>query len=614
MRRWSPFIRHTFILTVEYTPLNPSGPCMKNSLTPVPKAIHLKPQREDRVSELMRQTGLGAVAARVLAARGFTGGDELAHFLNPTLKDGMPSPSLLKNLDAACELIDQTIRRGEAIGVCCDFDVDGLTGGAQVVDLLQVLGVRTHLFVPDRFSEGYGLNPSMIRAIKSAGCSLFIAIDFGTKNSEELRLARSLGVRSIVIDHHHVGDAEIECDVFINPHQAECRFAGGVMSASGLAWYLVAGLRAHLPQASHIDPRLYLDLACLGTICDMVPLTGVNRVIARRGLELLAHTPRVGLQALKQVSGLSGKVNCSDVSFGIGPRINAAGRMVHGEMVVKLFTTRDSREADRISHALNKLNTDRQVQEQAVRTMAIDQLRSRGSLGSGLVVWRPDFHTGVVGIVAQRLVEAFHRPAVVLGMGEDGTYRGSVRGIRGFSVVDALTSLGHYLVKYGGHDGAGGLSVTPDQVDAFAQAFDEECERRLAHYDHRPRIEADTEVSLADVTLDLVEDLQRFAPFGVGNPSPTLVARGLSVIDLTVVRNAHVKCVLGDDQGRRLPALLWRHTSHPHLRLGARVDVGFRAEKNRFQGVTTLQLNLQAIQPTYSGGIDLRSEAPSPAR
>lgn len=558
------------------------------------KRIRLRKQDPAAAESISSGCSLNPVTGRILAARGFKPDESLKHFINPSLKESLPDPSALKNLDAACALIKKTIDGGGAIAICCDFDVDGLSGGSQVQHFFETIGVKSKVFVPDRFEDGYGLNEGMIREIADAGFALVVTIDYGTTNKKELSLARELGLKSIVIDHHHVVENP-PADIFINPNQKGCGFADKILCAAGLAWYLVVALRRALPQAAAVDVRRYLDLACLGTICDMVPLVGANRTIAKRGLEQLSVTERVGLIALKNVMGVKGSVGCSDVSFGIGPRLNAAGRMVHGDLVIELLTTTDSKRAAAIADRLHRLNLERQETENEVKEIAVRMIHAAGELPSGIVVWESDFHTGVIGIVAQRIVEIFYRPAAVMGLDKDGVYKGSVRGIKGFSVVEALGAVGKHLIKFGGHEGAGGFSVAIEHVEEFAAAFNAECARRLKKIETSPFVEGDTEATLAEIDVYLVNELEKFAPFGVGNPNPVVVARGLRVQDLRVLKDTHLKATLTDGK-RRISGMLWRQTSHPALTIGAEVDVAFKPDINTFNGNVEVQGHIQAVE------------------
>lgn len=575
------------------------------SLAAVQKKIRLKKQNLAEAKKITAEFGLSMAAACVLSARGYKADSTLANYLEPALKTGLPAPEKLLNLDKACELIAQNIKAQNSIAICCDFDVDGLSGGAQMQHFLKTIGVKSKVFVPDRFVDGYGLNEKMVRQIAEEKYALLISIDYGTTNVKELEIARSLGLKSVVIDHHHVGDHKPACDVFINPMQKGCGFAGGVLCASGLAWYVILGLRNHLADYSAkvkaVDPRTYLDLACLGTICDMVPLTGVNRVIARRGLELLSCTKRTGLLALKSAMGLYADVGCHDVSFGIGPRLNAAGRMVNGEMVIDLLTTDDAVLANRVARTLHELNQERQAAEHEVKALALEQLDRRyaidgdGQLPHGLVVCDEGFHTGVIGIVAQRLVETFYRPAVVLGVDSEGIYKGSARGIKGFSVVEAFSAVAEHLIKFGGHEGAGGCSIASDKLQDFMQAFEEECRNRLSGVDLNPYAEADTEVELSDITVQLVDELKRFAPFGMANPSPVFLTKNLKVNDLRELKSMHLKATLSAGK-HNIAGMLWRQVAHPALIKGKNVHIAYKPDYNNFNGLTELQAVLQAVE------------------
>jgi single-stranded-DNA-specific exonuclease len=535
------------------------------------------------------------VTARVLAARNFRPGATLDVFLQPTLKQGLPNAEQLVGLREAAALTAAVFERKEKIALACDFDVDGLSGGAQAYHFLKRIGAAVSIFVPDRFKEGYGLNEAMIRRMHEEGNTLLITIDYGTTNIKEIDLARSLGMQTIVIDHHHVAASHATPDVFINPNQPSCGFADKILCAAGLVWYFLNGLKKAIPEAATIDLKEYLDLACLGTICDMVPLTGVNRVIAKKGLEVLTTTKRLGLISLKNVAGIKSTVNCHDVGFGIGPRINAAGRMVHGEVVIDLLTTDQTDRAEKLAGKLNRLNSDRQDTELLVKDQAIKMIQKRGVLEAGLVVFHKDFHTGVVGIVAQRLVENFYRPAVVMGVDSDGLYKGSVRGIKGFNVVEALHAIAPTMVKFGGHSGAGGLSVLPEKLPEFVEQFKAECERRLQELEVIPYIEADTEVILDELDFSLIDELQGFAPFGMGNPTPVLLAKHLRVLEVAVIKQAHTKAVFSDGT-RHMTGMFWRNTGHPALVTGAEVNVAFKLDKSTFNGRTDLQATIQAIE------------------
>lgn len=564
----------------------------------VNKKIRLK-QHDPKVAEaISREMGTSPVVGRVLAARGFSTGAELQNYISPTLRHGLPDPSTLKNAQAGAKAIIDCHRANKAIAICCDFDVDGLSGGSVVHDFFNTSGIQSQVFVPDRFVDGYGLNEKVVRKIAADGFGLLLTIDFGTTNVKELLVAKELGLTTVVVDHHHINDGAPPADIFINPHQQGCGFANKIACAAGLAWYLVLALKREL-QSESIDPKMFLDLACLGTICDMVPLVGVNRVIAKRGLEALSETKRPGLKALRNVIGIKGNVGCSDVSFGIGPRLNAAGRIIHGELVVELLTTRDSAKAEKLARQLNDLNAERQAIEAAVKEQAISYIEQSGGPDWGLVAYHEEFHTGVIGIVAQRLVEHFYRPSAVMGMDTPGVWKGSVRGIKGFSVVQALASVGEHLIKFGGHDGAGGFSVAEDKLESFKKAFIAECKHRLSNIETVPFVDADTEATLDEFTVALVQQLGNLAPFGMGNPAPLVVFKNLLVKDVKVLKDAHLKILFSDGK-RFVTGVMWRQTSHPSLTVNNYVNIACKPDVSTYGGSLELQANLQAVEDANS--------------
>jgi single-stranded-DNA-specific exonuclease len=565
----------------------------------VNKKIRVKEHDASVADAITSEMKTNPVVGRILAARGYTPGPELESYLEPTLKNGLPDPSKLMNLAAAAKLIADVHRSGGAVAICCDFDVDGLSGGSVVHDFLNAAGVSSKVFVPDRFVDGYGLNEKTVRDIAEQGFKALLTIDFGTTNVNEILVAKALGLKTVIVDHHHISAPPAPADVFVNPHQEGCGFAKGVACAAGLAWYLVVALKRELQGESKevqaIDARGYLDLACLGTICDMVPLVGLNRVIAKKGLELLSETRRPGLRALRNVIGIKGNVGCSDVSFGIGPRLNAAGRIVHGELVVDLLTTKDSNKADKLARQLNDLNAERQNVEQAVKQEAISLVEKSGGPDWGLVVWNPEFHTGVIGIVAQRLVEHFYRPSAVMGMDTPGVFKGSVRGIKGFSVIETLAACRDHLMKFGGHEGAGGFSVKEENLETFKKKFVAECKKRLEKLEVVPFVDADTETNLNEITVDLVNELSSLAPFGMGNPAPTVLLKNLRVVEVKQLKGLHLKALFSDGK-RFISGVMWRQPSHPSLKPNNQVDIVCRPEVSTFNGTIELQANLQAVQ------------------
>ncbi len=566
------------------------------------KRIKLLPQNLEVAEEIQKLYGVSPVIAKILAARGYRCDQVLTDYLNPTLQNSLPNPELIKNINQAGELICEVIKQNQSIAICCDFDVDGLTGASQVKSFLDQLNVTSEVYVPDRFKEGYGLNQKMIQDAKASGHSLIICIDYGTSNIQELELARSLGLKTIVVDHHHASQNP-PADVFVNPEQVGCGFAGKILCSAGLCWYLLIILKKLLlpiirPNVQEIDLREYLDLASLGTICDMVPLTGVNRLIAQKGLEQLSNSKRVGIQALKKVIGIKGPVQGHHVGFGFGPRINAAGRMMSGQMIIKLLTTTQEAEAQKIATRLDKLNQDRQTVEAKIKEQAKQLINRNEAIPFGLTVWGDNYHTGVIGIVAQRLSESFYRPAIVMGK-DQGIFKGSVRGIPGFSVIGALTELSSFFNKFGGHTGAGGFALKENNPEELSTAFNEICKKLLENVELIPSVKADALVKFDELDLKLCEELKSLAPFGMANPGAQLMLKNIRVRDVTLLKNNHLKISFTDGK-KYLTGFLWQTARHPALFPGAEVDLVCKPEVNEFNGNLSVQLNIQACQPSVN--------------
>jgi single-stranded-DNA-specific exonuclease len=562
------------------------------------KRIRLKEQYLETALAIQTQHHLSPITSRILSARGLTAGPLLSDFIAPSLQRGLPSPEELKGLPQACQVILSSVDRKENIAITCDFDVDGLSSGSQLFDLFTRMKANVHLFVPDRFKEGYGLNRTIIDEAARLNCKLLITVDFGTSNQSELEYAASLGMRSIVIDHHHVSEHHQAVDIFINPNQKDCGFAGRILCAAGLTWYVIAALRSHFKNSFPYDPREYLDLAALGTICDMVPLTGVNRLIAKKGLEALGKTTRPGLLALMNVAGLKGPPKTHDVSFGIGPRLNAAGRMVHGGMVIELLTTSSTERAYQIAHKLNELNADRQREEKRVLLHATKSVETSVHLPAGFVVYDPSYHTGVVGIVAQRLVEKFHRPSAVIGIDDEGLLKGSIRSIPGISVIAVLDECREYLIKFGGHEGAGGFALAESSLVEFRKKFTSICQTLLNHENATPAIETDTQASLEELSLDLVHELAKIEPCGIGNKAPTLLVNRAIIKRVVCLKDAHLKFELSNG-ATSISAIMWKCTDHPYVFVNNLVNVALRIETNSFRGNTTLQAQVFAVEQCY---------------
>lgn len=564
----------------------------------------------ENAASIQASLGISKLTARILAARGFSDSISAHAFLFPSLKEHLPDPLGLKNIKEAARLVLESIQENKAITIFCDFDVDGLSAGSQLYLFLKALGAKVSTYTPSRFHEGYGLSLEVVKKLAAAQTQLLITVDCGISNFAEITSAVEMGMKVLVIDHHQVPDKLPPADVIVNPAQEGCAFQESQLCAAGVVWLFLIVLRATAREmqfaiANFPDPKDFLELAALGTICDMVPLRGVNRLIAMRGVEALQRTTRPGINALKQVAGISknGAINSGHVGFAIGPRINAAGRIGDANDVLELLTTMDAGKANVLAEQINKLNMQRRGVEQRVLDECYQMLAQEPGLlsESAFALYGKENHVGVIGIVAQRLVEHFHRPATVMAPGEvtiNGKTRqvvkGSVRSIRGFDVVQALTRLKDHLIGFGGHEMAGGFSLEFDALADFQKAFRALAAQQLsAEHLVRERV-ADIRVALSDIDIAVVTEIAQLAPFGISNPSPLLFCEAVDIESVMSLANGHLRMKL--QQGKTvIPAVAWKFQGHPLVKRGNRVSVVFQPELNTYQGITSIQLNIKEI-------------------
>lgn len=565
------------------------------------------------VKQLSEALGISRVVAVLLLSRGIGDPKKVQEFLYPTLREHLPDPHQMKNLPQAAELILEFVHRKELITIYCDFDVDGLTSGSQLYLYLTALGAKVATYVPNRFVEGYGLACSAVERLAHAGTSLLVTVDCGITNHREIELAKRLGMKVVVLDHHQPGPTLPPADVVVDPAQEGCSFADHKLAAAGVVWLLLVVLRSSARKFSSNDeetlaapdPKSFIDLAALGTICDMVPLRGLNRMIAHRGVESIRTDSRLGISALMEVAGVKNtpRFGAGHISFSLGPRINAAGRLEDGGQVITMLTSEKPAESKAIAEKLDRLNRQRQNIESEVKESCIEQLRSAPELmkAPAIAIYGEQYHAGVIGIAAQRLVEQYHRPAAVMAPGEvrigdemARVAKGSVRSIEGFHVSDVLQSLDSLLLSHGGHAAAGGFTVLFDKLAAFKEAFVEEARQRLtAEMLHR-KVFVDLSIGLDEITFDLAGELARLAPFGVGNPSPVFMSSGVRVDSISVLKQKHLRVRVSDGEVVR-NAIAWNMFGNPLLRKNAKVDLAFQVELNTYQGVSSVQLNIKEV-------------------
>ncbi len=545
-------------------------------------------------------SGFPLPLARVLALRGMEKKEQLGSYLNPRLAD-LTDPFLLPDMEKAAVRVWQAIDSGECITVFGDYDVDGVTSAALLTRILGVLGGRVETFIPDRVDEGYGLSlEALERCLQEHGSTLVISVDCGVNSVESITYAQANGVDVIVTDHHEPDEQTAPAFALVNPklsEHPELEILSGVGVAFKLSHALLKVAREmDRPEAARGDLRDYLDIVALGTVADMVPLTGENRVLVRYGLEALNATTWEGMKALKRVAGLRGSAETFHIGFQLGPRINAAGRIGQPMQALRLLTTNDPGEAREIAQLLDKTNLKRRKLEQVLADQAFAQIDAsfEADTDFGLVVAMEGAHPGVVGIVASRVARHYNRPSIVMGIDSEGTARGSCRSIDEFDVLAGLRSCADLLLKYGGHKMAAGVELARESLDAFTAAFNAAATAALKDLDLSPAQYIDSEVSPDELGWNFFSLLSRLQPFGQDNPEPVWALRGVEVSGApSVVGKNHLKLSLAVGE-YRFDAIAF---NYPLIDLPAgKLDVAFVLKENTWNGSHTLQLQIKDIR------------------
>jgi single-stranded-DNA-specific exonuclease len=554
--------------------------------------------------ELARALEISEVTASVLVRRGLGDVDAARRFLDG--EQPPHDPLLLGDMALACERIRAAVTAGRRICVHGDYDVDGIAATALAVLLLRELGADVDWHLPSRFDEGYGVRGETLARLADEGCGLVVTVDCGITAVDEVAEARARGLEVIVTDHHRPGDALPDCPIVAtrpSPYPFPELCGTGVVYKLGQALF---GVDSEVP-------KRHLDLVALATIADVVPLLDENRSLAIAGLRGLARTQKPGLQALMRAAGVDpAAVDAGAVGFRLGPRINAAGRLGHPRAALELLLTDDADEARRLAVSLEELNRERQAIEGRILREAsaqADEWPEARRCARAYVLSGADWHEGVIGIVASRLVERYHRPVVLLAGGESG-WKGSGRSIPSFDLHGALAACSPLLERWGGHRAAAGLSIREENVDAFADAFAVHAAGVLAEEELRSVSEVDAVVPReTPLTLDLCAELARLAPFGLGNPGVTLLLPGSELTDLaTVGEGKHLRFRVRRDGADAGSAIAFGQGARiDSYRTGSRYDIAFRLEENRWNGTVAPQLVVRRIFPAAEGFDALRA-------
>ncbi len=561
-------------------------------------------------AQLSRALDLSPPAARVLAARGFRAPADAHRFLDPAFAD-LHDPYLLAGMRDAVARVRVAIEQKQPILLYGDYDVDGTTAVVILKKGLDLLGAHSSFFVPHRLRDGYGMRSEVVEAAASAGVKLIISVDTGIRANDVVRHAAAAGIDVIVTDHH-LPEAELPPAVAVlNPNRPDCAYPEKNLCGAGVALKLLSALLG----ASSIEPprraRLiesFLKIAAIATVADVVPLTGENRVIVKLGLRGLSSVKNIGLRALLDVSGFAeGETpTAGQVAFRVAPRINAAGRMANASDVIEMFLTEEEARARALAAQLHDLNTDRrETQEEIVRAI-FEQCVEQPVTGAdaALVFAGEGWHRGVVGIVASRVVERFHRPAFVLGV-ENGVAQGSGRSIPAFHLLNALEAMPDLFTRFGGHRQAAGVTLPSGDVEEFRRRFRDHAAALLTPADFEPALAIDAPIELAEINDRSVADILRLAPFGVGNPSPVFLASSVELAAAPEVRKEKHVFLRLKSQGRAIFAKAWNFADRvAEFSPGAPLDLAVSFEDDAYsagRGYAPWQMIVKDVRESAAG-------------
>ncbi|MBI4618966.1 MAG: single-stranded-DNA-specific exonuclease RecJ [Desulfobacterales bacterium] len=561
----------------------------------------IKEPDEETQRLLSQELDISPIVAQVLINRGIKDVEQAHRFLFPSLSH-LHSPLMMKDMEKALERIIKAIFENEKIVIYGDYDVDGITSVAVLITFLREVNADASYYIPHRLSEGYGLNPEALEKISSLGTNLLITVDCGIMDFQEIHFAQRNGIDVIVTDHHEIPDVLPPAYAILNPKQKGCNFPFKSLAGVGIVFNLIIALRTRLRDMGFWNnqkvPNLkeYLDLVALGTIADIVPLTDENRIFVKFGLEQLTNSSRPGVIALKEVSGLKDTVITPGmVGFRLAPRINAAGRLSRGDEGVRLLITKDLKEAEDIANILDSENTERQQIENRILEEAKGLVENNEGLltGKAIILVSPDWHPGVIGIVASRLAEEYYKPTVMISLdGETG--KGSARSIEGFHLYEGLKGCAYLLEGFGGHKYAAGLTIDEKNIPEFQNLFEEIVKKTLSEEDFIPKIHIDAHIALRELTEGFLKELDTLSPFGPSNPEPTFCSSILAVSDFKVVGNRHLKLKV-KEEGVVYDAIGF-NMGKDIFPLDQCIKAAFVPQINDWNGTRTIQLRLKDIQ------------------
>ena len=559
------------------------------------------PCNEDEASALALTLNIHPTVARLLCLRGFGDPAVADRFLNPSLEH-LHDPFLLADMDRAVTRLERALASGERIAVHGDYDVDGITSTVILRRALEMLGGKVIHFIPERLRDGYGLQPAAIDRLHADKVDVIVSVDCGIRGNDAAQRARELGIDLIITDHHEPEGTLPGAVAVINPKRHDCSYPDKHLAGVGVALKLVQALCTRAGKSKWLPG--FVKIAALGTLADVVPLVGENRVIARFGLESLSRGPHtIGLRSLLEASGLTGKtIDSYQVAFIVAPRVNAAGRMSSPDIATRLLLATDegmAEEARGLAQQLNDENLRRQQEEADLVSQAKKAIETDPAVGAHnvLVVGGEGWHRGVIGIAASKLVDQYHKPAIVLSVDGDVAH-GSCRSISDFNMLAALEQCADLFVRFGGHKQAAGLTMEARRVPEFRARINAYADEVLEPDQLRPRLRIDAALSLKAITPELMRGLDSLGPFGMGNPRPVFHASPVEIVEgPRSIKERHLSMTF-NQEGRRFRAIAWRAAEQAEFleRNRAGVNLAFSLERNEYRGETYLELNVADIK------------------
>lgn len=565
--------------------------------------VQLDEAQQMQAQQLAHMLHCAPVVGRLLVSRGLTDRAAMERFLSTDLRQ-LEDPFQMKGMEQACHIIGRAVHRRWPITIYGDYDVDGVTSTSTLVTYFTHIGCPVDYYIPDRMEEGYGINPEAVRRIAQRGTKLIITVDCGITAIDEVALAHELGMQVVVTDHHECGEQLPQADALINPHQPGCPYPFKDLAGVGVAFKLVCAL--HHSLGGKVDKdflEYFLDIVSIGTIADVMPLLGENRIIVGRGLERIRTSERPGLQALLYHSGVQQgkKITAGTVGFTLAPRINAAGRVGSALHAARLFLTQDNIEAHQVAQDLCEENQLRQKTEMDIMQEALAMLQQQNfdvAQERMVVLWHEGWHHGVIGIVASRINDIYHCPVILIALeGEIG--KGSGRSIEGFNLFHALEHCSDLLTRFGGHEMAAGLTVERGKLESLKQRLLEYAAAHISPENLVPRLRVDARLSEEELNVQTVREIARLEPYGVGNPTPVFRVDDAEIVDLLAISNdKHIRLLLRKGETNLTAfAFSTRLEEFPFSR-GDRVDVVCTVDINEYRGRESVQLVLKDVHLT----------------